>query len=60
MLQRRHYELIAKAIHDAKNRAEGVAELAGINMAQTELTIALKNNNPRFNAERFDKACGLG
>ena len=48
MMQRRHYELIAKALHGAGNVENAIAQLC----------VAFNQDNPRFSADRFRIACG--
>lgn len=49
------YELIAKAVKQAGERTTGIA---GVVQVAAELANALAGTNPRFDRERFIKACG--
>ena len=59
-MTKKHYELIATAINGAFNAnpsnkaAEGIAQIA------KDLAEVFLFDNPRFDRERFLKACGVG
>lgn len=54
-MTRKDYELIAKAVKQAGERTTGIA---GVVQVAAELANALQTDNPRFDRERFIKACG--
>ena len=62
-MTRKHYELIARAIRDSRPHAYGEGhervESAQFDRTAVEVAIALSWENPRFDRERFLKACGV-
>lgn len=62
MMSRKHYELLAAALREARRDedfelepgADGVATIICRHLAD-----ALASDNPRFDRERFLKACGV-
>lgn len=59
MMQRRHFELIAGVLRDFRRTSEpgGLAELATDELAE-RFADQLRKENPRFDRDRFIRACG--
>jgi len=58
-MTRKDYELIAKAIAEAFEWEQGKTEREhAISRVAHILANSLRNDNPRFNEDRFLKACG--
>lgn len=64
-MTRKDFELIARALRDARpavtSRNEEMTRerLSALNTAAELMASELASTNPRFNRERFLKACGL-
>ena len=61
-MTRKDYELIAKAIADLRNATGAVMGEEfqhGAKQAAQYIASALASDNPRFDRERFLKACGV-
>jgi len=60
-MTKKDYELIAKAISDTYDAMECTTIQAafGVEMVARNLATALASANPRFDRERFLKACGV-
>lgn len=66
MFQRRHYEKIAASLHrsqmakslerDNKHRLQAID---GIRLVAIDIASTFAADNPRFDRERFMKACGF-
>lgn len=61
MFSKRHYEVVARAIKESKAAWNGdedeEAALCAINGLQYKILCIFNSDNPRFDAERFNKAC---
>lgn len=55
-MSRKDYELIAQVISGLKNR---VVDDMALNAIVSNFIEELEDDNPRFDAQRFAKACGL-
>lgn len=53
LMTKKHYEVIAKIIKDAKVEPNARNTMANV------MASGLKDTNPQFNRERFVKACEL-
>lgn len=58
-MTRKDYVLIAEALRLARSAGTGAGHDAGIYDAARVLAETLANDNPRFDSERFLKACGV-
>lgn len=62
-MTRKDYELIARALKEARMHAiRSDAEEGGgfwLRVVASELALALASDNPRFDRDRFLKACGV-
>lgn len=67
VMQRRHYEMIARAMKEARNHALRINEetdrmtafRVGHGGAVAEVARVLSIDNPRFDRARFLEACGV-
>lgn len=57
-MQRRHFEVVAKAFSDSRPPDVEVAELRGWYAAVRAVGYRLSLTNPQFDRERFEAACG--
>lgn len=57
-MTRKDYQLIADVIKVERNASRGAAKLA-VETVAASMAIALKRDNPRFDADRFLAACGI-
>lgn len=67
-MRKKDYELIASSLHRCKmvncqqlegNRVKREAKNAMLRLVATDLATTLKDDNPRFDRQKFMKACGL-
>lgn len=59
-MTRKDYELIARALKRAAAEAQAEGhDLDALRTGAIELAYSLADDNPRFDRERFMKACGL-
>lgn len=59
-MNRKDYELIAQAIREELKSAEfAVAEVMAIRHVVSALAVAMRRENPRFDTDRFVRACGF-
>ncbi len=64
MMQRRHYETIAKVLKDAKpmrpypHESEYQAAMETWDDTVRRMVLALSADNPQFKISRFETACG--
>jgi hypothetical protein len=56
-MSKKDYELIVKAIRQARDRSFGGSERIGIIQVVNQLVPLLKADNPNFDADKFRKAC---
>lgn len=59
-MTRKDYILLAHALAGAFPISENVTPVQAWELAVKAVSDALKSDNPRFDAERFDKACKEG
>jgi len=68
MFTRRHYEAIAEVLQQRRERGKRTVdwgayrnhmEWAGGSVVEQDLAMMFKEDNPRFNTDRFFLACGL-
>lgn len=57
-MERRHYELIARTIMDICVMSEGEISPRNRTLIARSFAQTLRATNPRFDKERFLKACG--
>lgn len=60
-MTRKDFVLIANALKDAAEMASTAHPdfRRGVNQAASDIAYALRTTNPRFDRERFLKACGM-
>lgn len=59
-MTKKHFELIARRIHQQVERAGGnKAMLAMLNELACDLAFSFRAVNPNFDQERFLRACGF-
>lgn len=60
MMQRRHYELIARIIREEQASSKSQLAKAAIKNIARSFAEELASDNPNFDRSRFFEACGLG
>jgi hypothetical protein len=58
IMTRKDYQLIADCIGMARAECNNTDEEIGLDRAVDNLSVALEDDNPRFDKDKFDKACG--
>ena len=58
-MSRKHYVILAKAIHTALKQCQSEGELLMVTAVAKEIASALHADNPAFKHERFMRACGV-
>lgn len=59
MFTKRHFDVIAKAIHDELNSATGRSNRLVLRNLAHRLAGEFESANPRFDLQKFYAACGL-
>lgn len=61
MFQKRHYEVIAEALREARRMDPGnVGYASALDTAAGKLADEFRRDNPKFNRDRFLEAAGVG